>query len=59
MVAKKIQIAVWAHYRDGQCDDMSPSKEWFTAADAAIGWVARSEGKPLTKSEVEALEVFR
>lgn len=43
MVPKRIQAAVWKHYRPGQCDDKSPSKEWFEAAGAAIASVARIE----------------
>lgn len=43
-VPKKLQKAVWANYRPGQCDDMSPSKEWHKAADAAILAVAKKEG---------------
>lgn len=35
-VPKNIQRRVWATYRPGQCDDMSPSSEWHVAADAAI-----------------------
>lgn len=58
MVPRAIQRAVWATYRDGQCDDMSPSKEWHSAASAAIGFVARLEGKPISKSEAEALREF-
>ena len=58
MVPKKIRDAVWKHYREGQCDDLRVTREWLQAADAAIGWVARSEGKPITKNEAAALEVF-
>lgn len=45
MVPKRLQRAVWAHYRKGQCDDKSPSREWLDAADAAILAVAAAEGK--------------
>ena len=44
MVPKDIQKRVWAHYRDGQCDDKNPSKEWHQAADEAINAVAIKEG---------------
>jgi hypothetical protein len=57
-VPSKIQASVWVHYRNGQCDDMRPSREWYEAASAAIGAVARLEGKPLTKSEHAALEKY-
>src|ERR1019366_5760370 len=43
MVPRSIQADVWKHYRDGQCQDMNPSKEWHAAADAAIGFVAMKE----------------
>ena len=55
MVPRKIQRAVWATYRDGQCDDMNPSKEWHCAADAAIGFVAVRDGRPIRVAEVNAL----
>ncbi len=55
MVPKRIQRLVWAAYRPGQCDDKRPSREWHKAADAAIGYVARFEGRPVTQAESEAL----
>lgn len=51
----KIRRAVWMTYREGQCDDKSPSKEWHEAADAAIGYVAALEDEPLRMGEVNAL----
>lgn len=50
-----IRKKVWAAYRPGQCDDMKPSREWHEAADAAIGWVARREGRHVTVAQIEAL----
>lgn len=58
MVAPKIQKAVWANYRAGQCQDMRPSKAWHIAASAAIGFVARLEKKLVTRAEHVALEEF-
>lgn len=58
MVPRKIQRAVWAAYRPGQCDDKKPSGNWMRAADAAIGHVANAEGRPLRDVEVEAVEEF-
>ena len=55
LVPRVIQRAVWAAYRPGQCDDKHPSKEWHQAADAAIGYVARAEGKPLKL--IESIEL--
>lgn len=57
-VPHDIKRAVWAHYRPGQCDDKRPSAEWHEVADAAIGYVAWLEGKPLRESEQKALEKF-
>jgi hypothetical protein len=54
-----IKRAVWASYRAGQCDDKRPSAEWRQAASAAIGYVARAEGKPMTFTERLAMAVLR
>ena len=43
MVPKKLQEAVWATYRPGQCDDMRPSQAWHEAASAAIAAVYEKE----------------
>ncbi len=55
-VPRRLQQAVWRHYREGQCEDMSPSKEWHLAADAAIGAVAVLERKPISANQANALE---
>ena len=57
-VPRKIQRAVWATYRAGQCDDMNPSEAWHAAADAAIGYVAAIEGQPVRNVESDALAAF-
>ena len=57
-VPKNIQSAVYQHYRPGQCDDKHPSKEWHQAADAAIGYLARLDGKSVRPVEEEALTKF-
>lgn len=50
MVPKKIRDRVWATYRVGQCDDMSPSREYCLAARDAVIAVAQREGlEPDTK----------
>ena len=54
-VHPRLQRGVYATYRDGQCDDMDPSKEWHVAADAAIGYVAALDKQPLRMAEVNAL----
>lgn len=43
MVPKALQDAVWATYRPGQCGDKRPSREWLTAARAAINAVWEKE----------------
>ncbi|KWU24721.1 hypothetical protein AS149_31745 [Burkholderia cenocepacia] len=43
MVPRRLQLAVWRHYRAGQCEDKSPSREWLSAAHAAIDAVAALE----------------
>lgn len=58
LVPSKIQRAVWAAYRPGQCDDKNPSEAWHEAADAAIGWVAMREGHSVRTSEADALRKF-
>lgn len=54
-VPKHIRDAVYANYRAGQCDDKRPSRAWHLAADAAIGWVAKIEGRTITIAESKAL----
>jgi hypothetical protein len=54
-VPRKIQMAVYAAYRLGQCNDMNPSAAWHVAADAAIGYVAALDDQPIRPEEVEAL----
>jgi hypothetical protein len=54
-VPRRLQQAVWRYYREGQCEDMSPSAEWHLAADAAIGAVAVLERKTLTANQRSAL----
>ena len=53
-----IQRAVYAAYREGQCDDMNPSKAWHRAADAAIGYVAVKDRQTLRIQEVQALRAW-
>jgi hypothetical protein len=45
MVPGELQKLVWSNYREGQCDDQSPSKAWCVAADRAVAVVALAEGK--------------
>lgn len=45
MVPSDLRAKVWAAYRHGQCDDKNPSESWHKAADAAIIYVARKEGR--------------
>jgi hypothetical protein len=54
-----IRERVWQTYRTGQCDDKNPSVEWMAAADAAIGFIAKLEGKSVLPSEAQAMEDFQ
>ena len=58
MVPRDLQRAVWQSYRPGQCEDMNPFAEWHVAADAAIGYVALREERPVRRLETEALRQF-
>ena len=41
---------IWEHYREGQCDDWQPSREYLEAAREAVIVVAEKEGiKPDTE----------
>lgn len=53
MVPRKLQRAVWATYRDGQCDDWQITQEYADAAKGAITAVAEAEGYTLTGKEPE------
>lgn len=56
MVPRRLQQAVYKHYRSGQCDDKRPSREWHEAANAAIGYVALQCGLGILRmEEVKAL----
>lgn len=57
-VPPKIQRAVYAAYRRGQCDDMNPSEELHETADAAIGYVAALDDEPVLVKEINALKKF-
>lgn len=57
-VPARIQRAVWATYRRGQCDDKNPSESWHEAADAAIGFVATLDDQYLLMKEINALKKF-
>ncbi len=57
-VPSSLQDAVWASYREGQCDDKNPSKDWHQAADAAIGFLATKEFRPISKAQLKALKHF-
>lgn len=48
-VPKRLRDEIWRTYRDGQCDDMSPSVDYCRAAKAAVIAIAEKEGhKPDT-----------
>lgn len=52
-VPKVLRDRVWATYRDGQCDDMSPSGSYCDAAKAAVLAVAKRLGIAVTGDEPE------
>lgn len=41
---KHMRNAIWAAYRDGQCDDMNPSRAYCLAAKEAVVYLARRDG---------------
>ena len=50
MVPKLARDRVWRTYRQGQCDDMNPSRAYAEAAKAAVEAVAHKEHRaPDTK----------
>jgi len=50
MLPKTIRNKIWATYRNGQCDDMNPSKSYCETAKNAVIWLANKEGiKPDTQ----------
>lgn len=45
MVPRKVQLLVYRHYQDGQCQlEPMPSEKWHAAANMAIASVANKEG---------------
>lgn len=47
MLSPALRRRVWNAYRPGQEADKEPSREWWEAAQAAIRYVAESEGGAL------------
>lgn len=46
---KPMRDAIWANYREGQCDDWQPSRAYCEAAKAAVTFLAKKDGvKPDT-----------
>jgi DNA polymerase len=52
---KNLRDAVWRTYREGQCDDMRPSREWHAAADAAIEYVFNRERRPMSENKLKVI----
>jgi hypothetical protein len=44
MLPKRMRDAIWASYREGQCDDWNISHEYANAARAAVKFIADKEG---------------
>ena len=55
MVPKQIRDRIWLTYREGQCDDMKPSREYLFAAKAAVEAVAKKEG---IESDTSLYDIF-
>ncbi|MEM7019161.1 MAG: hypothetical protein AAF512_17690 [Pseudomonadota bacterium] len=54
MVPAELQQAVWQHYRKGQERDKRPTRDYLSAAQAAIRAVAVSEGlKPAVSGRID------
>ena len=56
MVPSDLQRAVYRSYRDGQCVDKNPSRDWLRAAREAINSVALQEGKLTAEQADRALD---
>lgn len=54
MVPRNLQQSVWRHYRNGQCDDKRPSREWINAANVAVRHVADIEKRAITQGDLFA-----
>ncbi len=58
MVPRKVQLAVWRHFRPGQEVEKDPSEAWHRAADAAIGFVAKSERRGYSEDQRAAMVYY-
>lgn len=46
----RLRNLIWRTYREGQCDDMNPSKAYCEVAKECVEFIAKKEGKePDTK----------
>jgi hypothetical protein len=41
---KSLRAKIWRHYREGQCDDWNPSKEYCETAKECLVFLANKEG---------------
>jgi len=44
MLPQSMRKLIWANYREGQCDDMNPSKEYCIIAKRCLEYIANMEG---------------
>lgn len=52
LVPKHLQRGVWTDFRPGQEVDKKPSFAWCRAADAAVEFIARKEGRTVAQTFV-------
>ena len=44
MLPKHLRDSIWRTYREGQCDDMNPSKVYCETAKLCLTYIANKEG---------------
>lgn len=54
-LSKDLRDKIWRHYREGQCDDWNPSKEYCLAEIECLKYLAKKEG---IEPEIKLYELF-
>lgn len=52
---KSLRDKIWRHYREGQCDDMNPSRAYCEAAKECVIFLANKEG---IESDTKLYDIF-
>lgn len=52
---KELRNKIWKTYREGQCDDWNPSKEYCLAAKECLEFIAKKEG---IQADTKLYDVF-